>query len=574
MSTTSSLSSWLSNSRYDPNGFGVVVATTQKSINAAMKLFLSDLQEPVANICFVANQQGNPVRMDYSTLVKNAKGSDPFDIPSDADPASNIDLQNLLRARFMVGIRAQVGLPPGYEPTKIPDIIRLPSKTGPVTFQLLCSQFDVVELNPGNVWVPSTWTKLSQPPGNAWVFESLVDLNFSTVERSKFDLLPPDVQAQLKNLGGGAFSVRQLLFDLANAGLSTTIPKIEGIEPGSTTYSVLNQYFLGAYFTELQKNGQPILGVSITHSDAPVSTLTVTNLNIMNNPFQDQNGLPVVDPSKEQQDLSTLNYVCAVNGQLLPPLVNFNWNWIADNESKDFDGVVAVNRSAFVTYFAHQIQRYVHPNCIKVDVNVSLSGAFKTEVNYRTTMTPGQTPTVTYGTDNTVLSFSYVSDASDEAGLNGDMGKLRLTSKYTLDVTFAGNKITITQHMLIYMYGRGLFGIHADGNIVDKAIVDEYTLAVTQDGKLASTLESKTTDNSADVSVGEFSNFWSGGINSITEDVKNFSSKVTSPEFKDIPVSIAQDFIFPGGKTFAFKSVAFSDHQDLVSHITYTDPTT
>jgi hypothetical protein len=37
-------------------------------------------------------------------------------------------------------------------------------------------------------------------------------------------------------------------------------------------------------------------------------------------------------------------------------------------------------------------------------------------------------------------------------------------------------------------------------------------------------------------------------------------------------LTVVQDFVFPGGRTFAFKTVGFSNHQDLVAHITYADP--
>jgi hypothetical protein len=34
----------------------------------------------------------------------------------------------------------------------------------------------------------------------------------------------------------------------------------------------------------------------------------------------------------------------------------------------------------------------------------------------------------------------------------------------------------------------------------------------------------------------------------------------------------SSSWVFPGGKTFAFKNVQFSDNKDLVCEITYVDP--
>lgn len=88
--------SQLSAARY---GYDFVVATTQASINATMKQFLSALTEPVVTLCYCADNAGNPVPLPYDELVKKANGSDPFAVPANADPTSNSDLKNLVGAR-------------------------------------------------------------------------------------------------------------------------------------------------------------------------------------------------------------------------------------------------------------------------------------------------------------------------------------------------------------------------------------------------------------------------------------------------------------------------------------------
>jgi len=484
----------------------------------------------------------------------------------------NQNLQNLEKARFMAGFRAQLGLPPGYPPTQVPDLVVLGSDTAAVTFNMLCSQFEMVELIPAGGYNPPTWTNTSQPAGAAWIFQSKVDLRLSVVDKSAYSSLPAAVQAQIQNLGGDAFSVQQLLFDLANAGLSSQIPIIQGIKPGTKLYMLLQQYFIGAYFTEMQKGGQPLLGAAVTHSDISLSTLALTNLNFEVSPLVGDNGQAIARPTADQQGLATLSYLCEANGHAPLPAVAFNWNWIDANEASDYDGVVAINRKTFTDYFSHQLHSYVVANCWKSWVRVWLTGVFDTNVHFQWSMTGGQTPTVTTGTGANVLSYSFTSAASDSAGLGGDMGAMDLNTSFNLDVSFAGNAITIKQHLVIYLMGRGLFGISSSGNIVDKTITDTYTMAITGEGKLKATLNSVPEDHSVDLSQGGFVNFWSGDINSMTNQITSWVRGFTSTNFEDIPVSVAQSFVFPGGKTFAFKSATFSDNQDLVSHITYTDP--
>lgn len=570
----SATSSDLSSTKY---GYGVVVATTQRSINATMKAFLDSLQEPVVEVCFVADDAGNPVRISYQQLLERAHGADPFSVPPGASLDSNPELHKLAAARFMAGFRAQLGLPRGYAPAQLPDIVTLPASSGPVTFKLLCSTFQIVELVPGGGYSPPTWLNIQQPDGDAWIFESEVDLDLSTVDGSKFSTLPPDVQKQIKNLSGSAFSVQQLLFDLANAGLSSTIPHIEGVAPGTKLYSLLDDYFLGAYFTQMQQQALPILGASVIPHVAPTSTLTVTNLNFMNNPFMGPNGQPLAHPTTQQQQLATLDYLCAVNGGRLPPASNFTWNWVDPATAGDYDGVVAVNRDAFADYLRNQLQSYVPQNCIKPWVRVTRHD-LDTKIEFQMSLTNGQAPQYTDmpGSGPTVLSFGYSDSDSDHTSIGIGAAKftamLEIKSSYSLVVEFVDDEIKITQLLVIHVEAEGMFDVKVKGNIVDRKIVDTYTIAVDAQGRLVTRLGSVSSDNPDKLKKSDFYNFFSGGLNHVMKEIEDGTRKFVSTSFMSIPISVVQEFVFPGGKTFTYKSAGFSDSQDLVSYITYVDP--
>lgn len=562
----SATQSFLSSPQY---GYDFVVATTQASINATLKAFLSALKEPVATVCYVADTQGNPTEIDYPTLVANAKGSDPFAVPATADPATNQDLKNLLAARFMMGFKAQIGLPPGLAPANIPDLVILGSDTSAVTFNLLCSQFTVVQLDPGSGYAPASWMNLAQPAGQPWIFTSKVDLRLAPTDQGAYTKLPPAVQAQIKTLGGSAFSVQQLLFDLDNAALES-IPHIEGVTAGTKLYTALEQYFVGKYFTTMQQQGQPLLGCAITQSNAPASTLTLTDLDLHVDPFLGTDGQPVLQPTPDQQSLATLNYLCAANGHTLPPAVRFAWNWLDPNEESDYDGVIATNRNALVAYFQTALLPVAVGNCFKPSVRVWVDGLY---VKYSTGMTSYQRPSVsTPATGQDVLEFSYSASDEDQAGVNGALGREKLSTSFDLKVTFSGNTITVVQHLVVYLYVKSL-ATSGDGNIIDKTITDTYTLSVTESGQLTAQLTSSVpVDNSKDPRTNGFLNFWTG-LNDIIESISNWSRGFVGTNLKDIPIKVLQGFVFPGGRTFAFKNVYFSGNQDLVTHITYTDPT-
>ncbi|WP_204915873.1 hypothetical protein [Microlunatus panaciterrae] len=546
------------------------MATTQASINATMKTFLANLTEPVVSICYIADDAGNPTQIDYDDLVQSANGTDPFAVPADADPDTSQDLKNLIAARFMMGFRAQLGLPPGIPPAQMPDLVCLGADTSVVGFNLLCAEFTVVDLDPGSGYTKPSWMNQCQPAGAPWIFSSKVDLRLSTTDSSAYSTLPPDVRQEIGNLGGQAFSVQQLLFDLDNAALES-LPTISGVAPGTKLYSVLQQEFLGAYFSALAKEGAPVLGCTITHGSPPAATLTLSDLNLEVSPFLGSNGQPVAQPTQDQQNLATLNYLCAADGNTLPPAVAFGWNWIDPSEEADYDGVVAINRTSLAGYFRNQLQYSAAANSFLAWVRVWLSGFLDATTNFSWRLTADQTPTVTTPpTGPVILTFHYDSDAEDAAGLDDDMGKLELKPSYDLTVSVSGSTITIVQHLVVYLYVR-VMQTSGDGNVVDRTITDTYALSVGEHGELATTLASTTSDNSQNPSTNGFLNFFTD-LNRIIDDVSGWVRNFTATNLTDIPASLVQNYVFPGGATFAFKSVAFSDNQDLVSHITYSDP--
>jgi hypothetical protein len=336
----------LSSAKY---GYDFVVATSQASINATMMEYLNTVGEPEAVICYVADSRGNPTPIDYQQLKTNAKGSDPFAVPPNADPTKSADLQNLFEARFMLGFKASIGLPPGYAPADIPDIVVLSGDASSVSYNLMCSEFIVVELTPGGGYNPPSWMNISQPPGAAWLFNAKVDLRLTAYDGTDYSKLPPAVRAQIKNLGGNAFSIQQLLFDLDNAALQS-FPTMSGVAPGTNLHTALQNDFLGEYFSTVKASGQPILGASVTQSVAPPSALTLTDLNFEVSPLLGTNNQPIVNPTPDQQAVFTLNYLCAVNGKTLPGAAQFDWNWMDESDAANFDGVLAINRNTFVNY--------------------------------------------------------------------------------------------------------------------------------------------------------------------------------------------------------------------------------
>ena len=214
---------------------------------------------------------------------------------------------------------------------------------------------------------------------------------------------------------------------------------------------------------------------------------------------------------------------------------------------------------------------YVEENCIRPKIRVWIDGG---NLNFTQEMIPGQAPTITTpDTGITVLSFSHSGSDSDKAGAGGFLGERKINTRFNLNVMFTGNKVWIDQRIVVWLSVRnGPYTM--DGNVVDKTIIDEYILSVDAQGRLTGKAVMGTlSDSSKNITDWFVGNILAPGTNRVIDSLTEYAKQFTNMSFGEVPVAVVQDFVFPGGRTFAFKSVAFSDNQDLVSHITYADPT-
>lgn len=550
-------------SNLSSTGFDYVVAVTQDSINSSLEEYLyRGLPEVV--LCYTYDSDNNPVAADYAAFVASAQGTDPFSVP-DGTAASDPRVQNLNNAAFAFAVRAKLGLPPGVAPAHLPPIVQLKPGQSNVTYTLMFAEFVATELVFGRRGSMS-WVNQSQPSGTPWTFTGAVDLDF---QDASFTNLPPGVQARLKDVGQpNTFSVQQLYYDLNSSNLEQGF-QFTKVPSNSAINAFMTSDFIDTYWKAL--GGASVLGYGAQQlPSAPPSQLAVSDLDFFT-PYAVGTAAPL-----------TLNYLCATNGDTLPATTHagFGWDWVDAGEVSKYDGVAALNRNTFVKYLNGTVMKngltlteYAQRNCYSPWVRVWLSGPLDGTTNYSWNMTPGQAPTVSLpASGGTILSMSYQSPtAEDDAGLNGDMGKMKLSSGFSMDVSVQGNQMVIDQHLVVNLYVRSL-QTGAGGNVIDKQITDTYAVGVDDHGRLVATLQSSVpTDNSQTPSTGGFLNFFTG-LNDVISSVAQWAQGFVGTGLGDVSVSLVQNFVFPGGATFSFADASFSDNQDLVSHITYAAP--
>ncbi|MCJ1316563.1 hypothetical protein MMC15_001884 [Xylographa vitiligo] len=584
----------LSDAKY---GYDVVVATTQASINSTLWEWLSEAKQPVSYVCFLKNpnpRSGHPmIQVTLAHLLTLTGGVNPFEIP-DQTPASDPRIAALTTANFAGGLKMQIGIPPGTMPKDWP-IVVLGNSASNIQFTMYCSQLSMVQN------VQGAWAVWTQAQGVPWFVRTKVglvsqDLDAAlnvpyfqnTGSKSKAALL-----AKVDGLkqSGTAFSLQQLLFDLDHASMTTPTPFF--VPENSIAARMIIESFIPTYVASVAQHGSPILFVKALSPTTAVAQLppieeyveSIVHISLGQLPETDPSVLaltavewevsPLVNvpnPTPAQQDATTLNYLCAVNGHTLPAPAAFTWNWV---ESKDVDtesGIIAINRHVIANHILQELLPIATACCVKA--TFSTTAHWQGRASYYWSLYPGQKPgsVMLPATGPTVITIGYTTNYESYVENSGaTTAAIQILPSYSCNVAFGGNIITVTQHMVFRVYVR--FDSSSETvNVVDKTLTDEYTISVDQNGSLQTTkTSSKVEDHSENPYASGIVNFFTN-LNNLMDDIKKNITAFAATELKSIPFDHLQNFIFPGARVFTYKSAMFSTGQDLVCAITYVDP--
>lgn len=202
-----SSSSYLSSPEY---GCDFVVSTDQASINSGLWEYLDESDQPIQYLCFlVSDTSDDPsVEITLDDLVAQT-GVNPFDIPEGTTYKNNKQIKALTDFGFVVGIRMQVGIPPGFMPRDLPPVVSLTNGIDKVLFNLYCSDITIIQNSPPsgfhgeghwNVYHQPERTDASVQP---WSIQTSVDLKMADLDaelnNSPYLNNHPDIKAQLKN---------------------------------------------------------------------------------------------------------------------------------------------------------------------------------------------------------------------------------------------------------------------------------------------------------------------------------------------------------------------------------------
>lgn len=556
----------------DPKyGYDMVVAVTQDAINLTMDNFLEQFTGKELIVCYRYDDKlEKSVRADYDD-IKKVCNVDPFIVqPSDAR------LPKLDEYGFQFAFKAKIGIPIDIDPTKVPTIVTLDQGRDSVTYQLFFAEFTIVELQEKHKSIH--WKNLSQRANKPWIFKFNVNIARRTDDKI-FDTLPPAAQARLKNINPDtAFSVQALYLDLNNPR-QQEMPSIENLDKDSDALAMLQRDFINTYWDELKKKGDVPLNYTVMpkNGSAHSPSLVPTAMNIEVSPYRDQAGQPMPD----RRGLFTLDYLVMSQNRALPPSVQFGWNWIDDQESRQSHGVMAIRRERFVSFLNDVLSPSLNNVCFNPSVDVWQEGI---ETRYTWGLPATTTPLAyTAVADSTahVLTFSHKGGPTrSNAGLNGALGWMAINADTTSDVYLEGNLIKVVTTVKSHAEATSLSSDTFNAEWVDITVSRWFQLSVDAEGDLVVSLskDSPTTvDKSQPVDltvwgwmVAVDADAWKRALSSTQNSVKShltdYAGKLTSM------LNNTGAWVFPGGRTFLYKDVYLSQNLDLVTHITYADP--
>ena len=286
-----------------------------------------------------------------------------------------------------------------------------------------------------------------------------------------------------------------------------------------------------------------------------------------------------INPDPGHPQLACLNYLCTSAGHKSPAPKSFSWTWVDPPEADAFDGVCVMNRDQLVGHLRGQLNDYVEhnkwlPDPIYVEVGLTTYDA-QFGVTARNRDWHGNPPdnlkivaeSVTAPPSGSLLLDWQFQTRREYDYLGGSSWMLGETA-FELKVTCDGNRLIVEQHALVYCKLVMVTFDRHEWNLVDLTLTDTFTLSAQHDGTLTANRASSTSDKSATIE-GDFAvPDLKSRFERVQAQVKGYVTKT----MVDIPLSLLGDVIFPGGRAFLFKAVTFSDHQDLIAHITYADP--
>lgn len=574
----------IQNSNLAKYGYDTVVAVTQKALNNAIETYYKNSKFTPVTYYYIKDSSGNPVAVDKATLLST--------YTSNIDPLGNVSASQqkvLAASQFYFAFNFTIGNPQGflfYDPTTNQEVnyLTLSPESNNVKYCLLCFQLQVAFWNPDT----KVWVSIKQTTSKE--FNIYANVNLTSVLSNTN--LTPSVQAAVDTLGGTDLNIQQLIFDLDSSVVDPT-STLTQLDSSCSVFKPLMQEFAKAYFgTYNTQSGA--LNYAITTSNP--SSMVPNAMEWRVNAYVNSSGVAVQNPTQDQQDLATLNYLFANNGDSLPAGTQLNWNWLEDNgtshnldidtnaDVNKFDGAIAIKRDAFAKYLISQLNSYVQQNCWAafIDEDGSDPGTYG-DLDFTLGSLPANVfqpynpYAIAAGDPDQLLVYFYDKIFTlPVLQTNNPTDSMSVNCYFSLQVLIGdGHSVpasTITLQQSFQVKINASITNSPDpnakptlysGSPVNKTFNDVFNVQLSDQGGIAFNKNmalSTSSDASTDVNL-PFDNDW--------DSTDDFVQNLAARSFTEFPFSLPSQFVFPGGNAFTYQDASFSSYSDLVCRFTY-----
>jgi len=429
-----------------------------------------------------------------------------------------------------------------------------------------------------------------------WKLGFSVNLNIKDIETSA---LPVEVQKEVKNLGQGMFSARQLFMDFQNANLAnwdpstTSIPaKAKTVEvdtggkpvPGSEMTVDLNTdpsssayltLYMNEYMKQAQVKGHHILGYGISVKnpntvDAKAPTTPPTDFNFSINPYlpQGKPGTPDID-----HGLDTLNFnIMTANRKLPSNLPAWLGNFVTD---RGIYGALVISRKVF-------IDEYLLPLLAPI-TNFSLDVKKHGSRGVTYTRNSHDHPFIVTSTGGTFSSHSKVVIDTTETFLKfpADI-TFETNTNVEVSVASGGKSVTVKGYAKFYFLAQAWAGIkhHALEEDASQTAELNWEMEILLDSVSKDGINAKVTKKVNKAKNHNGGN-WLGQLEDLVNpDFSKYGTELEQTLTRIIDVTHLESaithtlngpsrYFFPGGRTFKMIDPVFNNELDLMVNLEY-----
>jgi hypothetical protein len=562
-------------------GYDMVVSVTQKGLNNGIQTYYDDTHTfSAVSFYFIKGTDGAPKQVDLSGIIvgDTSINIDPLSGTAKV-PLTQAQINTIKASNLWFAFNMYIGNPAG----DVQNYLTINPGSNTVDYYLLCKTLHVAFWNPDN----SSWVDILQNTKNEFNINATISLQPVISNNNITKTVQNGINYIMStyNLSSTDLNIQQLLFDADTAVLSPT-STLTGLASSCSVFTPLMQQFAKSYFSTYLVQA-PALDYAVTQNNT--STLLPTNMVFFTNAFVDGTGKPYASPTEDQQDLATLSYLFSTGSDSLTAGKQFNWNFLDDNGSSHnpdldtnadvnkYDGTIAINRNAFAKYLHKQLESYVLGNYYKatsIDVGNAFAGTpeYTIEIdwvslNSNDGVQPLNVSMVGAGPD-TLLSYACSSNVAQEGwASNGSMtANVLFMLTLVVDTPNYGQTCSkdfiLTQTIWVHINSINSGTIsNPDYNkyVISKTYTDTFSLVIDNSGDLNLVNTNSKLSDYSDPNPPTY----------INEAMQMFKNWNTAAAFEKVPVTMPQQFVFPGGNAFIFKDAEFSEYSDLVCHIKY-----